>query len=52
MLRHESRNEVVHFPLPACDSHADIVGEYKAKSSVGANSVVSARVPTTFTTDP
>jgi len=30
MLRHEPRNEVVHFPLPACDSHAAIVGEWKA----------------------
>jgi len=32
MLRHEPRDEVVHFVLPACDRHAAIVGEYKAKS--------------------
>jgi hypothetical protein len=30
MLRHKPRNKVVHFPLPACDGHAAIVGEWKA----------------------
>ena len=27
MLRHESRNEVVYFPLSACDCHGAIIGE-------------------------
>jgi len=31
MLRHEAGDEVVDFALSACDRHADIVGEYKAK---------------------
>jgi hypothetical protein len=30
MLRHEAGDKVVDFALPACDRHADIVGEYKA----------------------
>ena len=35
MLRHKSRNEVVYFPLSACDRHAAIIGEQKAKKQVG-----------------
>src|SRR5580704_2544052 len=31
MLGHESRNKVVNFVLPACDRHAAIIGEQKAK---------------------
>ncbi len=30
MLGHESRDEVIHLPLPASNCHTDIVGEYKA----------------------
>ena len=36
MLCNESRNEVIHFPLPACDGHAAIIGEQKAKKQVGS----------------
>ena len=31
VLRHEPRDEVIHFVLPACDRHVAIIGEDKAK---------------------
>ena len=34
MLLYELGNEVVHFPLSACDRHEAIVSERKAKSRV------------------
>ena len=30
MLRHKAGDEVIHFALPACDRHGNIVGEWKA----------------------
>jgi len=36
MLGHESRNKIVNFVLPACDRHAAIIGEQKAKKQAGS----------------
>ena len=43
MLRHEAGDEVIHFALPACDRHGDIVGEWKANVKGNQMSVTGLR---------
>ena len=48
MLRHEARDEVIHFALPACDRHAGIVGEGKANVKRNQTPAATTRMERTL----